>query len=214
MEPLIKFCCKVGEKRFEEVMTYNRMLQWCDQHKDSGEFYRLVEINRHRKLKNGKYQVRVLWASGLRDWRDTDVIFEDDRVTLAAYARKNRLLELPGWQRLKRYATRVKVITRMINQVRLKNYWNRPHYKYGFQVPRDHDEAVMIDEREGNTKWQDSEQLEVPNCTNMTPSRVSGLEQKFPKDTRRYRVISYTTSNMTEDTNQEWSPEGIVQILP
>ena len=84
MEPLIKFRCKVGEKRFEEVMTYNRMLQWCDQHKDSGEFYRLVKINGHCKLKNGKYQVRVLWASGLRDWRDMDIIFEDDPVTLAA----------------------------------------------------------------------------------------------------------------------------------
>ena len=86
MEPLIKFRCKVGERHFEEVMTYNRMLQWCDQHKDSGEFYRLVEINGHRKMKNGKYQVRVLWASGLRDWHDMDVIFEDDPVTLAAYA--------------------------------------------------------------------------------------------------------------------------------
>ena len=84
MEPLIKFRCKVGEKRFKEVMTYNRMLQWCDQHKDSGEFYCLVEINGHRKLKNSKYQALVLWASGLRDWRDMDVIFEDDPVTLAA----------------------------------------------------------------------------------------------------------------------------------
>ena len=49
----------------------------------------------------------------------------------------------------------------MINQTRLKNFRNRPRYKCGFQVPRNHQEAVMIDEREGNRKWQDSEELEL-----------------------------------------------------
>ena len=110
-----------------------------------------------------------------------DIIFEDDPVTLAAYARKNGLLELPGWRRLKRYATRVKVIARMINQVRLKNYRNRPRYKYGFQVPRDHDEAVMIDEREGNTKWQDSEHLEVSQLYEYDTFQSLGIGAEIPE---------------------------------
>ena len=31
MEPLIKFKCRVGDKRFEQVMTYNRMLQYQEE---------------------------------------------------------------------------------------------------------------------------------------------------------------------------------------
>ena len=36
MEPLIRFKCRVGDERFEQVLTYNRMLQWCNQDKDKG----------------------------------------------------------------------------------------------------------------------------------------------------------------------------------
>ena len=82
---------------------------------------------------------------------------------------------------MKRYATRVKVIARMINQVRLKNYRNRPRYKYGFQVPRDHDEAVMIDEREGNTKWQDSEHLEVSQLYEYDTFQSLGIGAEIPE---------------------------------
>ena len=49
MEPLLKFKCKVGEERFEQIMTYNRMLQWCEQDKDKGDFFRLMSIMKHRK---------------------------------------------------------------------------------------------------------------------------------------------------------------------
>ena len=39
----------IGDERFEQILTYNRMLQWCDQDKDKGEFFRLLGINGHRK---------------------------------------------------------------------------------------------------------------------------------------------------------------------
>jgi Reverse transcriptase (RNA-dependent DNA polymerase) len=49
----------------------------------------------------------------------------------------------------------------MINQARLKSNRTRPIYKYGFQVPRNHNEAVKIDKKNGNTLWQeDSYELE------------------------------------------------------
>ena len=55
----------------------------------------------------------------------------------------------------------MKKFGRMINQAALKNFRNRPIYKYGYQVPRNHAEAVFIDEKNGNTLWQDSEKLEI-----------------------------------------------------
>ena len=68
MEPLIRFKCAVGDERFEQILTYNRMLQWCEQDKDKGEFFRLLGINGHRKRTKAKggWQVRVQWASGFR----------------------------------------------------------------------------------------------------------------------------------------------------
>ena len=88
-------------------------------------------------------------------------MFESDPVSVAVYAEKKGLLREPGWKRCKRYTKRQKVIGRMINQVRLRNFRNAPRYKYGFQVPRNHQEALLIDEREGNSKWIDSERLEI-----------------------------------------------------
>ena len=37
--PLIRFKCRIGDKRFKGIMTYNRMLQWCNQHKDADGFF-------------------------------------------------------------------------------------------------------------------------------------------------------------------------------
>ena len=76
---------------------------------------------------------------------------------------------------------REKVIGRMINQTRLKNFRNRPRHKYGHQVPRDHDEAVLIDEREGNTKWQDSEVLEINQLLECDTTKSLGIGAPIPE---------------------------------
>ena len=122
-----------------------------------------MSIMKHRKKRDAKggWQVLVKWASGLSDWNDINDVYRDDPVTLSMYAKKHDLLDEAGWKRCRRCAKREKIIGRMINQTRLKNFRNRPKYKYGFQVPHNHQEAVLIDEREGNTKWQDSEVLEI-----------------------------------------------------
>ena len=52
-------------------------------------------------------------------------------------------------------------MVRMLNQAKLKSFRTSPRYKYGFQVPKDHEEAMMLDQRNGNTKWEDAEQLEL-----------------------------------------------------
>ena len=82
-------------------------------------------------------------------------------MTLAIGALKNHLLDTPGWKRCKPYVKNSKRLARMIHQAKLKNLWNKPVYKFGYQVPRNHAEAVFIDEKNGNTKWQDAEKLEI-----------------------------------------------------
>ena len=161
-QPLFSFKARVGDRVHEHVMTYNRMLEWCDRDVDKDDFYRLVRILGHRKRTSarGGWQVSVEWASGQITWNDLTTTFEGDPVTVAMYAQKNKLLNTDGWKRCKRYVRNAKTLGRAINQVRLKNYRNRPKYKYGHQVPRDHDEAMRIDEKNGNDKWLQSEALE------------------------------------------------------
>ena len=49
----------------------------------------------------------------------------------------------------------------MVMQTRLKNFRNRPKYKFGVQIPRNHEEAMKLDAINGNTDWADAEQLEI-----------------------------------------------------
>ena len=79
------------------------------------------------------------------------MIVADDPVSCAMYAKEAGLLELPGWQQFKRIVHNEKRMKRMLNQARLKSIRRAPKYKYGFQVPCDFREAVLLDKRNGNT---------------------------------------------------------------
>jgi hypothetical protein len=51
-------------------------------------------------------------------------------------------------------------MTRMLNQAKRESYKNTPVYMFGFQVPRNHAQAMAIDQENKNTKWADSEKAE------------------------------------------------------
>ena len=48
---LYKFRAKAGDKVYEEVMTYNRMLEWCDRDLDKDNFFNFWAISGHQKDK-------------------------------------------------------------------------------------------------------------------------------------------------------------------
>ena len=49
----------------------------------------------------------------------------------------------------------------MVNQAKLCNNRNKPKHKFGIQVPRNHEEAMMIDAKNKDTRWKDLEDLEL-----------------------------------------------------
>ena len=69
----------------------------------------------------------------------------------------------------------------MINQAKLKCHRTRPVYKYGYQVPRNHEEAVRIDEKFGNTRWQDAEKLEIAQLLEYNTFVDKGLGAPIPE---------------------------------
>ena len=180
-----RFKCKYKDKFFEEVMSYNKMLEWCDRDLDKDDMYRMDGIVDHRKKQmpntKGDWEVLVKWADGTQSWNCLNMTYTDDPVTVSVYAKKRGLLDVPGWKRCKRDLKNMKQFGRMINQTRLKNYRRRPVYKYGYQVPRDHEEAVFIDEKNGNTKWQDSEKLELKQLMDYETFRDIGYKTPVPE---------------------------------
>ena len=48
----------------------------------------------------------------------------------------------------------------MVNQAKLRSFNNAPRFKNDYEVPRTYEQAVRLDEKNNNTKWQDAAALE------------------------------------------------------
>jgi hypothetical protein len=99
----------------------------------------------------GSYQLIVEWASGETTWVNYKIIFNGDLVSVALYAKRNRLLSTPGWKNCKRFIGNSKALAWMANQAKLHNHRLCPKYKYGVQVPRNHEQVTWRDNKNGNT---------------------------------------------------------------
>ena len=194
-ERLYKFRCKVKDKVYEEILTYNRMLDWVDRDLHRDDAFKYTGIKAHRlhpdptgakglgyeEAERGSYQLLIEWESGEVTWENYKGIFADDPVTVALYAKRNGLLNTTKWRECKRFIKNAKTMARMANQVRLRTYRNRPKYKYGVQVPRSHEEAVWIDTKNGNTNWQDAEKVEIDQLDEYNTFEDLGKDADTPK---------------------------------
>ena len=81
-EELYKFRCKVGERTFEEIMSYNKMLEWCDRDLQADDFFSVEGVTGHKKV-DGKWYVRIRWGDNTVDWRLLEDIWNNDPVDIA-----------------------------------------------------------------------------------------------------------------------------------
>ena len=86
---------------------------------------------------------------------------QDDPVTLAKYGMEHDLLEKPGWKRLRRYVKSTKRLDRNIKQARMYAARTTQCYKFGVKVPRDEKEALLFDEANKNSLWNDAIKIEL-----------------------------------------------------
>jgi len=82
---------------------------------------------------------------------------------VAIYARDNGLLDEPGWKLpgLKKITKTQRKLIPMANKDKLHSFRSKPIYMYGFQVPRNHTEALELNCINGNTIWRDAETAEL-----------------------------------------------------
>ncbi len=179
----IKFKCLVNDK-YEEIVAYNDIVDYIEQDDSWDGTWKFKRILAHQgplrrppkgkehlepRYKGSKYNVLVEWETGEKSWQplynqSTKYgVYHTDPVTVAIYARENGLLDTPGWilPGLKRHAKTQQRLVRRANQAKLHSFRTKPIYMYGFQVPRNHDQAMELDRANGNSRWLDAERIEL-----------------------------------------------------
>ena len=82
-----------------------------------------------------------------RTYEPLDNIAADDPVTCALYAKEKGLLDEPGWRQFNHIAKRQGKLLRMVNRAKLRSYQCAPRFKFGYQVPSNHEEAMHLDKK-------------------------------------------------------------------
>jgi hypothetical protein len=160
---------------YEEILTYNELMDYIEkdelenQEEDGSGLWRFKSIVGHEgplsvtdpRYKGSTYNVFPEWENGEITSEPLTIFGKDDPVSCAVYARENDLLDEPGWKRFKSIARREKKMLRMVNQARLRAAKTAPRYKFGYHIPKNYDEAMDFDRKNGNRRWKESIDLEM-----------------------------------------------------
>ena len=197
----IKFLVDVGDGVREEIISYNELSDLIERQHEAeaaGELntWAFKEILGHqgplstsdKRYKGSRYNVLVAWEDGSQTYEPLGLVSKDDPVTCAKYALENDLLEVEGWKSLKRIARRQKVYKRMVNQAKLRNQRHAIRYKFGVRVPRNHREAVILDEKNNNTLWKESEEREMEQILHYKTFRDLGKGAQAPDGYKKIPV--------------------------
>jgi hypothetical protein len=106
----IKFRISVNEDKAEEIITYNKMLEYITKDEDSDIQWKFRRIVSH-EYKGSQCNVLIECVNGEITSEPLKVIAADDPVTCAIYACDNDLVNQPGWKRFKQIAKQEKVFT-------------------------------------------------------------------------------------------------------
>ena len=92
-QELFQFHTKVGERTFEDIVTYDMMLAWCNMDLDKDDFSRIEGNMGHQKEKDaGRGCVALVqWADGTASWNNLGKTFQDKLITVSLYAQRNGL---------------------------------------------------------------------------------------------------------------------------
>ena len=168
----IKFVWSVNDDMYEEILTSNEILEYItkneEQDDDQAIVWKFKHIAGHQgQLKKGdpgyngsKFNVLVEWETGESTYEPLDVITADNPVTCAIYAKEKGLLNEPGWRCFRSVAKRESCQLDMTNQAKLHSFRCSPKYKFSYQVPNNHAEAMLLDKKNLNPKWADAKEKE------------------------------------------------------
>ena len=115
-------------------------------------------VKRRRETTKG-WEMLIQWKDGSTTWVALKDIKEAYPVQAAEYAVENRISLEPAFAYWAPYV--LKKRNRIIAKVKSK-YWVRTH-KYGIEIPKNAEQAKIIDQKNGNALWWDSIIKEMKN---------------------------------------------------
>ena len=130
----------------------------------------------------------ILWEDGSHTFKPLKTIATESPVICALYAKRNGLLETPGWKQFNNIAKNEKKLTRMLNQAKLSSFRRATIYQYGFKVPRTPQEALLFDKENGNTRWKDSMLLKTQQLQECNTFTDLGKDVPAPEGYKKIRV--------------------------
>lgn len=192
----IKFRCSINDDEFEEVLSYGEILNLIEKDETDLGVWKFKSISAHqgplskgdKEYKGSRYNVLVNWETGENTYEPLHLIAADDPVPCAIYAKENNLLEDPGWKKFKRLANRQKKLLRLTNQAKLYSFRTKLVYKFGYLVPRNHEQAMQLDDSNGNTRWADAETLELTQLHDYNSFMDLGKKAPVPTGYKKIKV--------------------------
>ena len=183
----IRFRVSINDDQFEELMTYQQILDHIEKDESQEVYWRFTKIFAHQgplcsdddDYKGSLYNVGVERENGERRYEPLKVVAADDPVICAQYALDNGLLNVDGWKRFRKLAKRQKVMLRQVRQAKLRSYRTSIKYMFGFQVPRDYKEALALDAKFGQTRWRDCTKVEMDQLDEYDTFHDKGHHKKF-----------------------------------
>jgi hypothetical protein len=99
----------------------------------------------------------------------------------------DELLGMPGWKQFHHIYKNPKKVERMVSQAKLKSYRCEPFWRFGAMVPCTHNQAVEIDQANGNRLWQESEATEMKQLSNYKTFMDKGKDGIPPDGYKKIR---------------------------
>jgi len=80
------------------------------------------------------YNLNIEWKNGEITPEPLDIFAADDPVVRAIYAKQNKLLDTPDWQRFERKTNKHRKLLRMANQAKLRSFRTTPKFMYENEI--------------------------------------------------------------------------------
>ena len=143
----------------EDVRPYHEVIGLINKTSDDGEsLWTFTKILDHRRDRNQKWRLKVLWDNGETTWEPLHIIKETDPVTVAEYGSDRNLVGKSGWRWARDYLPDGRTFNLLCKILKLnrKRLNSGTRYMFGVAIPRNCRQAYEFDRHNGNTAWTDA----------------------------------------------------------
>ena len=184
----IKFRVSIDNDKYEDVLSFSQIIDYIERKEnndsDPAWIYKKITAHQGPLLQSDLNYLGSMWnvmvesESGEINELPLSIVAAEDPVICALYASEKELLGLPGWKRFKSLAGRQEKLLRQVKQAKIRSYRTAPKYMYGYEVPRNYEHALTLDQQNRNTMWQDATEIEMKSLHEYNTFRDHGLKDK------------------------------------